>query len=78
MTTSHRSSALFRGKHYRPHSHAGRTTHLILSGAMTVCYPEDDPSAKETFGPGERVDVPPGKVHEVWMGKEGCTYVVGE
>ena len=33
---------------------------------------------KETFGPGARIDVPVAKVHEVWMGNEGCTYVIGE
>ncbi|KAI0073409.1 hypothetical protein K474DRAFT_1603392 [Panus rudis PR-1116 ss-1] len=64
--------------HYQPHSHSGLTTHLILSGQFTVCYPQDDPGKKETFGPGARIDVPAGKVHEVWMGEEGCTYVIGE
>jgi hypothetical protein len=33
---------------------------------------------KETFGVGERVDVPAGKVHEVWIGDKGCEYVIGE
>ncbi|EJF56742.1 hypothetical protein DICSQDRAFT_70933 [Dichomitus squalens LYAD-421 SS1] len=64
--------------HYHPHSHDGLTTHLILSGDFTVCYPEDALGKMETFGPGARIDVPAGKVHEVWMGKEGCTYVIGE
>lgn len=47
---------------------------------MTVCYPEEDPEGrrKETFGVGSRVDVGRGVVHEVWMGKEGCEYVIGE
>ena len=54
------------------------TTHLILSGELTVSYPEDDPDKKETLGPGARFDVPAGKVHEVWVGKEGCTFVIGE
>ena len=67
-----------RHAHYPPHRHGGLTTHLILSGDFTVCYPEDAPDKKETFGPGARIDVPAGKVHEVWMGKEGCTYVIGE
>ncbi|EPS94703.1 hypothetical protein FOMPIDRAFT_61565 [Fomitopsis schrenkii] len=64
--------------HYNPHRHDGMTTHLILSGELTVSYPEDDPDRKETLGPGARFDVPAGKVHEVWVGKEGCTYVIGE
>jgi hypothetical protein len=33
---------------------------------------------KETFGVGSRVDVPAGKLHEVWIGDEGCEYVIGE
>ena len=64
--------------HYPPHRHSGLTTHLILSGEFTVCYPEDDPNKKETFGPGARIDVPANKSHEVWMGKDGCKYVIGE
>jgi hypothetical protein len=58
--------------------HAGLTTHLILDGALTICYPDEDPSAKETFGPGSRIDIPAGRVHEVWIGEKGCTYVIGE
>ena len=27
---------------------------------------------------GDRIDVDAGKVHEVWIGPEGCTYVIGE
>jgi len=33
---------------------------------------------EETFGPGGRVDVDAGRRHEVWMGAEGCKYVIGE
>lgn len=66
--------------HYPPHSHSGLTTHLIRRGELTITYPEDDPKGetRETFGVGARLDVPAGKVHEVWMGSEGCTYVIGE
>lgn len=64
--------------HYSPHSHAGLTTHLILSGQLNVTYPKDENPTKETFGVGDRLDVDAGRVHEVWMGKEGCTYVIGE
>lgn len=38
---------------------------------MTITYPKDASLTKETFGVGARVDVDAGKVHEVWMGKEG-------
>ncbi|CAG7969185.1 unnamed protein product [Penicillium salamii] len=70
--------------HYSPHTHTGLTTHLIRRGSLTITYPEDNaklPSVqvkKETFRVGERVDVPAGKVHEVWIGDEGCEYVIGE
>jgi hypothetical protein len=28
-------------------------------------------------GPGDRVDVDAGDVHEVWVWSEGCTFVIG-
>ena len=43
-----------------------------------MSYPNDAEPKKERFGPGARVDVDAGRVHEVWMGNEGCTYVIGE
>merc|ERR1712070_1349923 len=64
--------------YYSPHKHSGLTTHLILSGELTVSYPDDAQPVKETFGVGERLDVEAGRRHEVWMGPEGCTYVIGE
>ncbi|KAJ5425734.1 hypothetical protein N7465_000804 [Penicillium sp. CMV-2018d] len=70
--------------YYSPHSHGGLTTHLIRRGSLTISYPDDNAKfyngevKKETFHVGERVDVPAGKVHEVWIGNEGCEYVIGE
>ena len=64
--------------HYAPHSHSGVTTHLILRGDFTIQYPKDASPKKETFGPGARVDVDAGRTHEVWMGQQGATYVIGE
>lgn len=69
------------GAYYAPHTHGGLTTHLIRKGSMTVTYPEDsgkNGDVKETFGVGARVDVPAEKLHEVWIGDEGCEYVIGE
>lgn len=43
-----------------------------------MTYPKDEHAEKKTFGVGDRVDVDAGKVHEVWMGDEGCEYVIGE
>jgi hypothetical protein len=54
------------------------TTHLVRRGTLTITYPLDERPSKETFGVGDRIDVPAGRVHEVWMGKEGCEYVIGE
>ena len=67
-----------RNAHYAPHSHHCLTTHLIRRGTLTITYPKDERPAKETFGVGSRVDVEAGRVHEVWMGDEGCEYVIGE
>ncbi|KAJ4403964.1 hypothetical protein N0V85_004982 [Neurospora sp. IMI 360204] len=65
------------GAHYTPHKHSSLTTHLILSGSLTIAYPGSE-KEKTTHGPGERLDVDAGQVHEVWIGGEGCTYVIGE
>ncbi|KAK8074663.1 RmlC-like cupin [Apiospora hydei] len=64
--------------HYSPHSHSGLTTHLILKGQLTITYPNDAQPEKNTFSVGDRIDVEAGRVHEVWMGADGCTYVIGE
>ena len=67
-----------RGAYSPPHSHAGLTTHFILRGELTITYPKDSNPTKETFGPGSRLDVDAGRLHEVWIGSTGCTYVIGE
>lgn len=64
--------------HYSPHSHAGLTTHLIVDGELTLWYPREEGREKKTYGVGSRVDVDAGRVHEVWAGPQGCTYVIGE
>ncbi|KAK6221887.1 hypothetical protein LQW54_001107 [Pestalotiopsis sp. IQ-011] len=61
-----------------PHSHSGLTTHLILKGQLTITYPEDENPDKTTYSVGDRIDVDAGRLHEVWMGRQGCTYVIGE
>ncbi|KAF2754127.1 hypothetical protein EJ05DRAFT_149490 [Pseudovirgaria hyperparasitica] len=64
--------------HYPSHTHPGATTHLILRGSLTMTYPDDPNPKKETLGAGARWDVDARKLHEVWIGDEGCTYVIGE
>jgi hypothetical protein len=74
----------YSNSYYPPHSHSGVTTHLIRRGSFTITYPKDNTTQhngevkKEMFGVGDRIDVPAGKVHEVWIGPEGCEYVIGE
>jgi len=41
-------------------------------------YPDDKDAKKEMLGVGARWDVDADKRHEVWVGNEGCTYVIGE
>ncbi len=67
-----------RGAYYHPHSHAELTTHLVLRGNLTIWYPKDDRPEKRTYAVGDRIDVDAGRIHEVWIGTEGCTYVIGE
>lgn len=72
---------IYSNAYYPPHTHADVTTHLIRRGTFTVTYPKDKAqrgAGKETFEAGARIDVPAGKVHEVWIGAEGCEYVIGE
>lgn len=45
---------------------------------MTITFPEEKDAEKKTFGVGDRVDVQASQVHEVWIGDEGCTMVIGE
>jgi hypothetical protein len=72
------ADATRRNAHYPPHKHSGITTHLILNGSLTMTYPDDADPKKETLGPGQRWDVDAKRIHEVWVGSEGCTYVIGE
>jgi hypothetical protein len=38
---------------------------LILSGSLTITYPEEKNAEKVTYGVGDRIDVEEGRVHEV-------------
>lgn len=67
-----------RNAYYSPHSHRGLTTHLITRGELTISFPQDERPEKKTYGVGSRVDVEAGRQHEVWIGRDGCTYVIGE
>ncbi len=43
-----------------------------------MTYPDDATPTRETLGVGSWWDVEADRKHEVWVGKEGCTYVIGE
>ena len=59
---------------YPDHTHPGLTAHIILDGEMTlICG-----GKSETYGVGDRCDVPAGAVHSAQMGPQGCRYLVGE
>ncbi|KAK3722156.1 hypothetical protein LTR37_002589 [Vermiconidia calcicola] len=64
--------------YYPPHTHSGVTTHLVLKGELEVRYPDDKEPKKEKVGAGERFDVEANRSHEVWVGEQGCTMVIGE
>jgi mannose-6-phosphate isomerase-like protein (cupin superfamily) len=60
--------------HYRDHTHATETAHIILDGEMTLTYC----GVNHTYATGERCDVPAGTVHSARMGSRGCRYLIGE
>lgn len=78
LLSGRRQPLTYEQAHYPPHTHSGKTTHLILRGALTMTYPDDPHPKEETLGPGAVWDVEAHRRHEVWVGKEGCTYVIGE
>jgi hypothetical protein len=53
-------------------------THDAGGGPNNAGGAKNADSGKETFGVGDRIDVEAGRRHEVWMGGEGCEYVIGE
>ena len=59
---------------YPDHRHSTETAHIILSGDMTLTMDGES----QTYGAGERCDVPAGAVHSARMGPSGCRYVIGE
>jgi mannose-6-phosphate isomerase-like protein (cupin superfamily) len=60
--------------HYPDHTHAAETAHIILDGEMTLTQGD----LAQTYGVGERCDVPAGAVHSARMGLRGCRYLIGE
>lgn len=46
-------------------------------GAVAI-HEGDGEGTKWKYGVGGRIDVDEEREHEVWLGPEGCTYVIGE
>jgi mannose-6-phosphate isomerase-like protein (cupin superfamily) len=59
---------------YSDHTHPVETAHIILEGEMTLTQS----AASQTYGAGERCDVPAGRLHTAKMGPRGCRYLIGE
>jgi quercetin dioxygenase-like cupin family protein len=62
------------GAFYPDHPHPAETAHVILEGEMTLTVD----GKTQTFGAGERCDVPARAVHSARMGPRGCRYLIGE
>ena len=59
---------------YPDHTHATDTAHIVLEGSIAISVGEDT----QTYGPGDRFDVPAETIHSAQVESSGCTYVVGE
>jgi quercetin dioxygenase-like cupin family protein len=60
---------------YEEHTHRDRVTIFVTHGEVTFCFKDQ---TNRTVKKGERFDVPPGIRHTATVGKDGCSYVVGE
>lgn len=59
---------------YPAHAHPEMTAHIIIAGEMLLSM--DD--MVHDLQPGDRIDIPAGRMHVATMGHDGCTYVSGE
>ena len=59
---------------YPDHTYPTETTHIILSGEMTLTMD----GKSHTYRAGECSDVPAGAVHSARKDPSGCRYLVGE
>lgn len=64
--------------HYDPHKHETASTILVVKGQLEVMFPDDTEPQKLVKKPGDVVDIEVGRLHEVWIGPEGCTTVNGD
>ena len=59
---------------YPDHTHKMETTHVILSGELTLTMN----GASKTYRTGDRCDVPANAIHSALIGPKGCRYLIGE
>lgn len=59
---------------YPEHTHRAETTHILLSGEMTLTMN----GKSQIYRTGQRCDVPANAIHSAIMGPSGCRYIVGE
>jgi len=60
--------------HYPEHTHSTETTHIILSGELTLTME----GGSKTYRAGTCCDVPANAVHSAAIGPRGCRYLIGE
>jgi quercetin dioxygenase-like cupin family protein len=61
------------GTSYAAHAHGRREVRVVLEGSMTIAI---DGVARR-LGPGERLDIEAGRLHEATIGPEGVRYLAG-
>ena len=66
-----------RNAYYEPHRHEGPSAIMIVSGQLTIKFPDDKDAKGMVMKPGDMVDIDAGRLHEVWTGADGCTTVNG-
>lgn len=62
------------GTLYPKHKHVDKVSMYIIDGSLTF----DFNGSKKEINKGERFDVPPQTNHTAIVGKNGCSYLVGE
>ncbi|ACZ41121.1 hypothetical protein Tter_0199 [Thermobaculum terrenum ATCC BAA-798] len=63
------------GDVYAPHSHSYHKVLYVAKGSITFGFPETQ--TKIEMHPGDRLDLPPGIVHDAIVGSEGVVCIEG-
>jgi len=57
-----------------PHFHTCETVNIVIDGELSLTMG----GRTRVLGWGERVDLPPGLMHEAKSGPKGCVFLIGE